>query len=194
MSDFKTEFFNLEAMRNTVLSRVGEYLQLPAKLDAMAAVVEKMNNPRKEDFKIVLPSLKQRVNQKITESLALKDALFGFKDKVEKNPELAKVIKGDVGVLQFAATALFGKKTDVNAYKDYLGEALSLSKRSAKIIKEMEMLKAEILNVETGIKNNVKVNPLPEEPVRTGLNKNALYVAGGAIALLAGMSYFRRKK
>jgi hypothetical protein len=196
MSDFKTEFFNLEAMRNTVMARLGDYLQLPQKIDNMNAVVAKMTSASAADFKIVLPSLKTRVNAQIVAAMALKDKLFAFTDKVQANPELKKVITGDVGILEFAVTSLFGKKTDINQYKDYLTEALDLSKKSAALIKTMEMLKAEIENVQSAITNNVKLHPL-EEPVaepKTWQTKGAMILGGLVLAGLAVHSAYKSRK
>ena len=196
MSDFKTEFFNLESLRNTVLSRIGEYMMLPEKLDTLSSAVSKMGSARAADFKIVLPSLKTRVNDQLTAALKLKDDLFKFKDTVEKNPALKKVIAGEISVLSFSlqtVAGLFNKKTDVNEYKDYLATALALSKKASKMVSSMEGLKAEIKNVETAITNNLKLNPIVEEPP-TWQSKGALYLGVGIVALGAGVAYFKHKK
>jgi hypothetical protein len=196
MADFKSEFFNLEKMRNTVLARVGEYLQLPAKIDAMQALVDRMTGPRAADFKVVLPSLKKRVNDMITASLLLKDQMFAFSDAVQKDPEVSKVIKGEVGLVEFAMTSLFKSKTDINSYKGYLATAVDLSKRATKMINNMEMLKAEIANVELGIKNANIANPLPPpsaEP-KTWQTKGAMLVAGGVVAALAAHSWWKSRR
>ena len=195
MADFKSEFFNLEKMRNQVMDRIGDYLKLPSKIDTMEATVKRMTSARAADFKMVLPSLKKRVNDQLTASLVLKDKLFAFTDKVQANPELSKVLKGEVGIAEFSIGAIFGKKTDLNLYKDYLTEALKLSKSATSTVKSMEMLKAEIDNVESGIKNNQVGNPLPpvEEP-KPWQAKGALYLAGGVAAVLAANAWWKSRR
>ena len=196
MSDFKSEFFNLESLRNTILARVGEYMMLPAQIDAMTATAAKMTSAASKDYRIVLPSLKDRVNKQLTAALALKDELFAFSDKVQKNPELAKVIAGQVSLLSFSmktVAGLFNKSTDVNAYKDYLATALALSKKGTKMVTDMEGLKAEVANVQTAITNNLKLNPIIKEP-STWQSKGALYLGLGIVALGAGTAYLRHKK
>jgi hypothetical protein len=196
MADFKSEFFNLERVRNTLMSRIGEYLMLPKKLDDLTDTVNRMTNPRKEDFKIVLPSLKTRVNDKITQSLALKDSLFTYMDKVQKNAELQKVLTGQVGIVQFAMNTILGPKTDVKLYTDYLNEAVKLSAKTTKMVKDMEMLKDEITNVEKAIKNNLVMNPLTTEvpEPKNWLTSSSKWIAIGGVTLLAGIAILKNKK
>ena len=206
--DFKSYYFDTIRLRNELMARLGEYLTMPKKLDDLETKNDAMLKSISADVKanaltlaLRLKAARKTVEAEITSTQKLANDVLAFKDTVEKNPDLSKLITGDTGIATFAINALLNQT--LTSYKPFLDKIIEYSKASLAAVKNYESINSTVKTLEKNINDTYNASVTkgavpdltlqPDEAKLFGLPKPAVIIGGLTIAALAAIMFKRKK-
>ena len=154
--DFTSYYFDTLRLRNELLARLGTYLSMPAKLDALDRMVTLLLKSKDlavaataARLKDTITRSRKSVEDQIANTQKLSNDILAFKDSIEANPELNAVLTGQTSVGTFAINTLLNSKTAV--YKPYFEKAFEFSKAALAAVKDLENLSTIMTRLEADV-------------------------------------------